>query len=77
LRAFARAWIRWARNPASQREERGDNIIEIRKRDGGRFDDLTLRRTVSLHGENRPNDSEVIYQGRTVGRIYRMHTTGR
>ena len=38
---------------------------------------LALRRTVFLDGEKRPNDYEVRHDGRTVGRIYRMRSTGR
>jgi hypothetical protein len=38
---------------------------------------LALRRTVFLDGEKRPDDYEVRYKGRTVGRIYRMRSTGR
>jgi hypothetical protein len=33
---------------------------------------LALRRTVFADGERRPDDYEVRYDGRTVGRIYRM-----
>ena len=38
---------------------------------------LALRRTVFADGERRPDDYEVRYKGRTVGRIYRMRSTGR
>ena len=38
---------------------------------------LALRRTVFLGGERRPNDSEVRHDGRTVGRVYRMRSSGR
>jgi hypothetical protein len=38
---------------------------------------LALRRTVFLDGEKRPNDYEVRYDGRTVGRILRLRSTGR
>ena len=38
---------------------------------------LALRRTVFLDGERRPDDYEVHYNGQTVGRIYRMGSTGR
>ena len=38
---------------------------------------LVLRRTVWLDGENRPDDYEVRHEGRTVGRIYRLRSTGR
>jgi hypothetical protein len=38
---------------------------------------LALRRTVFLDGERRPDDYEVRYKGQTVGRIYRMRSTGR
>jgi hypothetical protein len=38
---------------------------------------LALRRTVFLDGEKRPDDYEVRYHDRTVGRIYRMRSTGR
>jgi hypothetical protein len=38
---------------------------------------LALRRTVFLDGERRPDDYEVRHDGRTVGRIYRMRSTGR
>jgi len=34
---------------------------------------LALRRTVFADGERRADDYEVRYDGRTVGRIYRMH----
>jgi hypothetical protein len=36
-----------------------------------------LRRTVWLDGERRPDDYEVRHDGQTVGRIYRMGSTGR
>jgi hypothetical protein len=39
--------------------------------------DLTLRRTVFLDGEKRPDDYEVRHEGRTVGRIQRLRSTGR
>jgi hypothetical protein len=35
---------------------------------------LTLRRTVFLDGERRPDDYEIRYAGRTVD-IYRLHST--
>jgi hypothetical protein len=38
---------------------------------------LTLRRTVFLDGERQPDDYEVRYEGCTVGRILRLHSTGR
>jgi hypothetical protein len=38
---------------------------------------LALRRTVFHDGERRADDYEVRYNGRTVGRIYRMRSTGR
>jgi hypothetical protein len=38
---------------------------------------LALRRTVFHDGERRPDDYEVRYAGRTVGRIYRTRSTGR
>jgi hypothetical protein len=38
---------------------------------------LALRRTAFADGERRPDDYEVRYQGQTVGRIYRMRSTGR
>jgi hypothetical protein len=38
---------------------------------------LALRRTVFLDGERRPDDYEVRYRGQTVGRIYRLRSTGR
>jgi hypothetical protein len=38
---------------------------------------LALRRTVFADGERRADDYEVRYDGRTVGRIYRMRSTGR
>ena len=38
---------------------------------------LALRRTVFADGERPPDDYEVHYAGRTVGRIYRMNSTGR
>jgi hypothetical protein len=38
---------------------------------------LALRRTVFLEGERRPDDYEVRHDGRSVGRIYRMRSTGR
>ena len=38
---------------------------------------LALRRTVFLDGERRPDDYGVRHDGRTVGRIYRMNSTGR
>ena len=37
---------------------------------------LTLRRTVFLDGEHRPDDHEVRYEGRTVGRILRLRSIG-
>jgi len=37
---------------------------------------LTLRRTVFLDGERRPDDYEVRYKGCTVGRILRLRSTG-
>jgi hypothetical protein len=36
-----------------------------------------LRRTVFLDGERRPDDYEVRYNGRTVGRILRLRSIGR
>ena len=38
---------------------------------------LTLRRIVWSDGTSQPDDYEVRYEGRTVGRIYRMRSTGR
>jgi hypothetical protein len=38
---------------------------------------LTLRRTVFLDGERRQDDYEVRHEGRTVGRILRLRSTGR
>jgi hypothetical protein len=38
---------------------------------------LALRRTVFLDGEKRPDDYEVRYNGRTVGRILRLRSTSR
>jgi len=38
---------------------------------------LALRGTVWLDGERRPDDYEVRYEGQTVGRIYRLRSTGR
>jgi hypothetical protein len=38
---------------------------------------LALRRTVFLNGERRPDDYEFRHQGQTIGRIYRMRSTGR
>ena len=38
---------------------------------------LALRRTVFADGERPPDDYEVHDAGRTVGRIYRMNSTGR
>ena len=38
---------------------------------------LALRRTVFADGERRADDYEVRYDSRTVGRIYRMRSTGR
>ena len=38
---------------------------------------LALRRTVLLEGERRPNDYEVRHDDQTIGRIYRMRSTGR
>jgi hypothetical protein len=35
------------------------------------------QQTVFLDGERRPDDYEVRCDGRTVGRIYRMRSTGR
>ena len=37
---------------------------------------LALRRTVFHDDERRPDDYEVRYHGKTVGRIYRMRGTG-
>jgi hypothetical protein len=37
---------------------------------------LALRRTVFLDGERRPDDYEVRYNGRTIGRILRLRSTG-
>src|SRR5262249_53818157 len=38
---------------------------------------LALRRTVLLDGKRRPDDYEVRYNGRTIGRILRLRSTGR
>jgi hypothetical protein len=38
---------------------------------------LALRRTFFADGERRPDDYEVRHDGQTVGRIYRMRSTGR
>ena len=38
---------------------------------------LALRRTVFADGERRPDDYEVRYKGRTVGRILRLLEQGR
>src|SRR5215472_2762487 len=38
---------------------------------------LALRRTVFADGERRADDYEVRHQGRTVGRILRLRSTGR
>jgi hypothetical protein len=38
---------------------------------------LALRRTVFLDGERRADDYEVRDDGRTVGRILRLRSTGR
>jgi hypothetical protein len=38
---------------------------------------LFLRCIVWSDGTSRPDDYEVRYQGRTVGRMYRMNSTGR
>jgi hypothetical protein len=38
---------------------------------------LALRRTVFLDGERRPNDYELRHDGLTVGRVYRMRSSGR
>jgi hypothetical protein len=38
---------------------------------------LALRCTVFLDGKRRTDDYEVRHDGRTVGRIYRMRSTGR
>ena len=38
---------------------------------------LALRRTVFHDGERRADDYEVRYDGRTVGRILRLRSTGR
>ena len=38
---------------------------------------LALRYTTFDDGERRPDDYEVRYNGQTVGRIYRMRSTGR
>jgi hypothetical protein len=43
----------------------------------GRAMTLALRRTVFLDGERRPDDYEVRHDGRTVGRILRLRSTGR
>jgi hypothetical protein len=38
---------------------------------------MILRRTVFADGERRPDDYIVVHAGRTVGRIYRLRSTGR
>jgi hypothetical protein len=38
---------------------------------------LALRRTVLADGERPPDDYEIRHDGQTVGRIYRMSSTGR
>jgi len=38
---------------------------------------LALRRTIWLGGRGQPDDYEIIHKGKIVGRIYRMHSTGR
>ena len=38
---------------------------------------LALRRTVFADGERRADDYIVVHDGRTVGRIYRLRSTGR
>jgi hypothetical protein len=38
---------------------------------------LTIRRTVFLDGERRPDDYEARYEGQTVGRILRLRSIGR
>ena len=38
---------------------------------------LALRRIVWSDGASRPDDYNVIHAGQTVGRIYRMRSTGR
>jgi len=38
---------------------------------------LTLRRIVWSDGTSRPDDFNVIHDGRIVGRMYRMNSTGR
>jgi hypothetical protein len=38
---------------------------------------LTLRRIVWSDGTSGPDDYNVIHEGRTVGRMYRMNSTGR
>jgi hypothetical protein len=42
-----------------------------------RMSTLTLRHTVFLDGEKRPDDYKVRNNGRTVGRIYRIRSAGR
>jgi hypothetical protein len=37
---------------------------------------LALGRTVFLDGERRPDDYIVVHDGQTVGRTYRMRSTG-
>jgi len=38
---------------------------------------LALRSTLWLDGHHRPDDYEIINAGQTVGRVYRMKSTGR
>jgi hypothetical protein len=38
---------------------------------------LILRPTIFADGERRPDDYIVVHADRTVGRIYRMRSTGR
>jgi hypothetical protein len=51
-------------------------MSDVRCRPAAR-DDLALRRTVFLDGERRPDDYEVRDNGRTVGCILRLRSTGR
>jgi hypothetical protein len=39
--------------------------------------DLAIRHTVFADGERRADDYIVVHDGHTVGRIYRMRSTGR
>ena len=38
---------------------------------------LALKRIVWSDGTSRPDDYNVVHEGRRVGRIYRMNSTGR